>query len=152
MSGWGQPKELRNAVSWVGEKCTMGWGVGHHSRGNPGGGLGLQVKQGAIVGEGKKRRRGLPQETPCACACRLSEGRAPLVQTMGGKKTLAQAMGDWVLLVQDIGGRAPPVCDKGSRGLSAMWCFLHDLQVARMDVGGHLGGHRVAWPATTEDL
>ena len=36
------------------------WGVEHHSRGNLGGVLGLQETQGTIVGEGKKRRGGLP--------------------------------------------------------------------------------------------
>ena len=45
------------------ELCTMGWGVKCHrlgsgppSRGNPGGGLGPQKKQGAIVGGGERRR------------------------------------------------------------------------------------------------
>ena len=33
----------------------MGWGAEHHSQGNPGGGLGLQKKQGAIVGEGERQ-------------------------------------------------------------------------------------------------
>ena len=36
----------------------MGWGAEHHSRGNPGGSLGLQEKQGTIVGQGRRRRGG----------------------------------------------------------------------------------------------
>ena len=34
----------------------MRWGVEHHGRWNPGEGLGLQVKHGAVVGEGESRR------------------------------------------------------------------------------------------------
>ena len=47
------------------------------------------------------------------------------------------------------GGQASLAWAKGSRGLSAMWCLLHDLQVAGMDRGGFLRGWREAWPATT---
>ena len=43
-------------MPWEQEWCAMGWGVEYHSRGNPGGGLGPQDKQGAIVGEGESRR------------------------------------------------------------------------------------------------
>ena len=42
------------------EQCTIGWGVRGHSQGNLGGGLGLQEKQGTIVGEGERRRGGPP--------------------------------------------------------------------------------------------
>ena len=49
------------------EQCTTGGGVGCygrgvecHGRGNPGGGLGPQEKQGAIAGEGERRRGRLP--------------------------------------------------------------------------------------------
>ena len=42
----------------------MGWGAECHSRRNPAGGLGMKEKQGAIVGEGERRRGGLPQEFP----------------------------------------------------------------------------------------
>lgn len=34
----------------------MDWGAERHSRGNPGGCLGLQEKQGTIAGEGERRR------------------------------------------------------------------------------------------------
>ena len=42
------------------EWCAMGLGAEHHSQGNLEGGLGPQEKQGAIVGEGKRRRGGPP--------------------------------------------------------------------------------------------
>ena len=70
----------------------MGWGVECHGRGNPGEGLDLQERQGAIVGEGERRRGGCHKKLPeleCAHACGLSEGRGALVQAKGGKKPLA---------------------------------------------------------------
>ena len=57
---WGQPKGLRSTVPWAGEWCAVGLGVECHGRGNTGEGPGLQEKQGAIVGEGERRRGGLP--------------------------------------------------------------------------------------------
>ena len=39
--------------------CASGWGAEHHSQGNLGGVLGMQEKQGATTGEGK-RSRGRP--------------------------------------------------------------------------------------------
>ena len=78
----------------AGEWCAMGWGVECQGRGNPGEGLGLQEKQGAIVGEGKRRRADCHRNLPAqACTGRLSDGRAPPVQATGGKKPLAQATG-----------------------------------------------------------
>ena len=50
----------------AGEVCATGWGVECHGRGNPGEGLGLQEKQGTTVGEGERRRSGLPQKSPHA--------------------------------------------------------------------------------------
>ena len=44
----------------AGEWCAMGWVVERHGRGNPGEGLDLHERQGAIVGEGEKRRGGPP--------------------------------------------------------------------------------------------
>ena len=41
----------------AGKWCAMGWGVESHDRGNQGDGLGLQEKQGTIVGEGESRGR-----------------------------------------------------------------------------------------------
>ena len=41
------------------EQCAKGWGAEHQSQGNPGGGLGLQKKQGNIVGEDKRRKERL---------------------------------------------------------------------------------------------
>ena len=70
-----------------------------HSQGSPGGGLGPQEKQVAIFGAGKRRRGGLPQESPSLNRHGLSEGRVPLAQAAGGKRPLAWAMGDWVPLV-----------------------------------------------------
>ena len=60
----------------------------------------------------------------------------PLVQAMGGEKPLAQAVGNWALLMQVTGSWIPLGWAKGSRGLSVMWCLLHDLQAAGMDSGG----------------
>ena len=56
----GQPEGLRSAVPWVGDRCAMIWEVERHGRVNLGGGLGPQEKQDAIVGEGERRRGGLP--------------------------------------------------------------------------------------------
>lgn len=54
---WGLPEGLRNRAPRAGEQCATGWGVDRHGRGNPGESLVLQRKQGAIVGEGGRRRR-----------------------------------------------------------------------------------------------
>ena len=75
------------------ECCTKGWGVEFHSQENPGGGLGLQEKQGVIVGKGKRRRGGLLYEYLSLCTHRLSEdgatgGEAPLVWAIGGRPFL----------------------------------------------------------------
>ena len=40
----------------------------------------------------------------------------------------------------------------GSRGLSAMWCLLGDIQVAGTNRGGCLRDQREAWPATIGGL
>ena len=121
-----------------------GWGVERHSREILGEGLGWQEKQGAIVGEGKRRRGGLPQQFPCTrkSSLRLSEGGAPLVQAMGGEKPFAQATGAQVLLTQAKSGQVTLVWAEGSGGgsgvLSVMWCLSCDLQAAGTDRGGHL--------------
>ena len=57
-----------------------------------------------------------------ACKHGLLEGRPPLVQATGGQ--------------------APLVWAKKGRGLSSIWCLLHDLQVAGMGRGGRLRGQR----------
>ena len=47
-------------IAWgAREGCATGWGLEHHSQGNWWGRLGLQEKQGSIVGEGE-RKRGRP--------------------------------------------------------------------------------------------
>ena len=77
---WRQPEGSRR---W----CTKGWGAESHSRGNPGGSLGPQEYQGAIVGKGNSRRGGLTQNI-FLCVCTLSEGGTrgdgPLVLATGG--------------------------------------------------------------------
>ena len=83
---------------------------------------------GRVRGGGVDRHSNLHVHT-----CGLPEGGVPLVQAMGGEKPPARAMGDWVLLVQATGGWEPLVWAKGSRGLSARWCLLHDLQAAGTD-------------------
>ena len=40
----------------------------------------------------------------------------PLVQAMGGKKPLAQGLGDWALLMQAMDGRAPLVWLRATGG------------------------------------
>ena len=83
---------------------------------------------------------------------RLSEGRVPLAQAMGGKRTIAQATGDQVLPVQATHGQAPLVWGKGSGGLNVMQCLLHDLQAVGTNHSSHLRNQRKAWPATTRGL
>ena len=50
---WRQPEGLGSSVPQAGEKNTT-------AEETLGGGLGQQEKQGAIVGEGERRRGGLP--------------------------------------------------------------------------------------------
>ena len=69
-----------------------------------------------------------------------------------GREVSCSLMGDWVLLVQANSVQAPLVWAKGIRGLSAMWCLLHDLQVSGIDCSGHLKGQMEAWLANTGGL
>ena len=48
-------------TAWEGarEWYAMSWAEVHHNQGSAGGGLGPQEKQGAIVGEDKRRRVGI---------------------------------------------------------------------------------------------
>ena len=80
----------------------MVWGVGRHGRGNLGGGLVLQEKPRAILGDARGGGAA-GHRNPRAHALGLSEGGAPLVQAMGGKKPLVLAIADWALLVQASG-------------------------------------------------
>ena len=57
-----------------------------------------------------------------------------------------------MLLVQNTGGQAPIVWAKGIRGLNAMWCLLHNPQVAGTDCSSRLRGRREVWLATTGGL
>ena len=76
----------------------------------------------------------------------------PLAQARGGKKPLALAMGDPMLLMQVMGGQETLVWAKGITGLGVTWCLLCDLQASGKDSGGHLGGQREALPAITWGL
>ena len=144
---WRQPEGLGSGVLWAGEPNARGRGMERHRQGNREGGLGLQEKQGAIVGEGEKRRGRLPHNSfslhthTWTLWCRLQVERS-----------LAQATGDRVPLVQAMGGWAPLVWAKGSRGLSTTWCLLHDLQVSGTNHRSHLRNHREAWPANSRGL
>ena len=73
---------------------------------------------GRVRGGGVDHPRKLP-----AHVHRPSEGGAPPVQAMGGggERPLVQSMGDRELLLQAMGGQVPLVWDKGSKGLRAMW-------------------------------
>ena len=62
----------------------MGWGAEHYSPGSMGGGLGPQEKQGAVLGEGKRKRGG----TTIGISLHL-QGLS------GGKTPLAQATSGW---------------------------------------------------------
>ena len=81
------------------------------------------------------------------CALQLSEGGVPLVQAMCGSKPLARAKGDWALPLCRLRIDGNFLC-----GLRAMWCLLHDLQVAGTDCGGHVRVQRETWPATIGGL
>ena len=59
-----QPEGLGNSAPCAGELNTMGYS---HSRVNLGGGMGLQEKQGTIVGEYESRRGGLTLESLSLC-------------------------------------------------------------------------------------
>ena len=70
----------------------------------------------------------------------------------GLQKASCTFKGDWALLVQATHGQAPLLWAKGIRGLSAIWCLLHDLQVAGTDHSSRFRGQREAWLATTGGL
>lgn len=72
----------------------------------------------------------------------LLEGGVPLAQAMGGKRPLAQSVGDWA-----------PLCGlKAAGGLSATQHLLWDLQVAGTSHSSHLRNQRGVWPVTTMGL
>ena len=54
--------------------------------------------------------------------------------------------------MQATSSQAPLIWAKGIRGLSVMWCLLHDLQVAGTHHGSRLRGQRDSWLATTVGL
>ena len=108
----------------------MGGGVEHHSRGNLGGSLGPQEKQGAIAGEGESRRGRPPQESPCICSgsqgagllwCRLRVARSHFLGLREVSCYLCrlQVAGHLLCGLRAVGG------------ISAMWYLLHDLQGSR---------------------
>ena len=59
-----------------------------------------------------------------------------------------------MLLAQATSGQAPTVWAKGIRGLSAMWCLLHNPQVVggKEDCDSRLRDQRKAWLATIRGL
>ena len=80
-----------------------GWGVVSHklgngtcSRGNSGGGLGLQEKQGTIIGG--KEEKGWATIGISLHTHGLSEGVVPLAQATGDETPLASVMGNWAFL------------------------------------------------------
>ena len=104
-----------------------------------GGGLGLQEKQGAIVGGGERRKDSCHRNIFYLLTLGLSESRAPLVQARAGVVPLVRATGGW----------APLVWAKGSRRLSETLCLLHDSQAAETNHSSHLRHHRWLCPTTT---
>ena len=82
-------ERLGSSATQAGELNAMGWGAKCHSRGNLGEGMGLQEKQSAIVGEGKRRQDGEPWEYLSLHMLRLSEVEAPLTQATDGEAPLA---------------------------------------------------------------
>ena len=85
----------------------MGWGEELHGRGNQGGGLRPQEKQGFWGG---KEEEGQTAIGIYLCmGARDLRWQAPLVQATSSEQPLVQATGDWALLVQATGGQAPLV-------------------------------------------
>ena len=106
---WRQTEGLRSSAPWAGEWCATSWGVDCRAEGTQekvlAGRRGKVPLLGRARGGGVDHHRKLPVHT-YAHACSLSEGRAALAQATGGKKPLAWARGDWVLLVQATSGQA----------------------------------------------
>ena len=99
-----------------------------HSRGNRGGGLGWREKQGAVAGEGWRRRGAPPQESPRTCAGSQRAGHLwHRLQVVRGHLL-------WVLetrsFLSRLCGWATFVGAKSNGGLSLMWCLFCDLQAA----------------------
>ena len=98
----------------VGEQCATGWGVECHGRGNLGEGLGLQERKVPLLGRtrgGAAHHRNLPTRVHTG-----SVGGLALAQATGGKKPLAQVIGDWALLIWAASGQEPLVWAGGSGG------------------------------------
>ena len=53
--------------------------------------------------------------------------------------------------MQDTGGQAPLMWAKGIKGLSAMWCLLHNIQVAGQ-TAAVIRGQRDIWLTTIGGL
>ena len=105
---------------------------------------------GRVRGGGVDLLSKLPApEHACLQALR---GRGSSGAGYGRQEASCSFRGDWVLFVQAASGQAPLVWAKGIKGLSVMWCLLHDLQVAGTDCGGRLRGQRETWLATTGGL
>ena len=89
---WRQPAGHGSSVPWSGEWKTTVKGtreeVCAHRRG-----------KAPMLGQGKKRRGGLPFESLFLCTCRFSDGGAALENAIGGKSSLVWDMGDWAPLV-----------------------------------------------------
>ena len=97
---------------------------------------------------GEERRRGGHRKLPApehAHACGL-RGQGCSAEAMGMEKPLAH-LGEIRHFLSRL-----PVARKLLCGLSAMWCLLHNPQVAGTDCGGCLRSKRKAWLATTRDL
>ena len=106
----------------AGEWCATGWGVKHHGRQNPGGGLDPQEKQGTIVGEGERRRGRQPQKSPCLHTIEISL-RGTSGSGYGWREATSSGYRRWALMWA-LGSQAPLVCAKGSVGLKATGCLL----------------------------
>ena len=127
----------------------MGEGVGHHSQGDLGGGLGPQEKQGAIAGEGERRGTigiSLPAHTWTL------RGWGASGTGYGGQAPLARAPGDQAPLVWSTGWPDTSWAKGSGRCLSTKQHLLRDLQVARTNHSSHLRNQRGACPATTRGL
>ena len=123
MAVWGQSEGLRSGVPRAGEWNAVEEGtqekVRAHRRSNT-------PLLGRARGGGVDCHKNLPARR-CTGSQRAGHLWCKLWVT---RSYLLGLVGDWALLVQASGGRAPLVWAKGSGGLGMTWYLLHNLQAS----------------------